>query len=113
MTIAKDEPALFTVTVDGIEWAAKEENSDQFWCRAPGLAFFAIKSYVHGDRIFSGWCALESGCLVGVKDLNSATEAMARIAPRIRIRAKEIVDRERMHLEEAEAGAVAVGVKNL
>lgn len=110
MTIADDKPPLFTVTVDGVEWAARKENPDQFWCRAPGLGFFAIKDFGEGDRIFNGWCALETGCGIGIKDVGSATEAMRQVAPRIRNRAKEIEEREREHLEQAEEAVKAVSV---
>jgi hypothetical protein len=109
MTVAKDTPPLFTVTVDGVEWAAKEENPDQFWCRAPGLGFFAIKDFRKGGGIFKGWCALETGGGIGIENVGSATEAMKQAAPRIRRRAKEIEQREREHLTQAEEAVKAVG----
>lgn len=109
MTIAEDKTPLFTVRVDGIEWASRTENADRFWCRAPGLGFFAIAKYGKGGRIFKGWCALETGCGIGVKDVGSATEAMKQVAPHIRKRAKEIEQRERAHLTQAEEAVKAVG----
>jgi hypothetical protein len=109
MTIADKQTPLFTVTVDGVEWFATEENPTEFYCRAPGLGFFHIKDFGPGDSIFKGWTALEVGCGIGVKDVGSAEEAMKQVAPRIRERAAEIVERESEHLKQAKAGAKAVG----
>lgn len=111
MTIAEKRVPLFTVTVDGVEWFATEENPSEFYCRAPGLGFFHVKNYGKGDSIFTGWNATEVGCGIGIKDVGSAEEAMKQVAPRIRKRAKEIVEREQAHLDEAKAGAKAVGAE--
>lgn len=111
MTIAKEVEPLGTVTVEGIEWATNDR--DRWFCRAPGLGFFHVNLYGKSKphTVSRGWCALETGCGTSVKDVGSAEEAMRQIAPRVRERAKELVERERSHLKQAKAGAKAVGAE--